>query len=374
MAAALPTPQDCCTTCTTPVTTNVPGAQGTPGTNGTDGTDGLNAFTTIAGDGTINVPAFGAASLALPVTDPPGSAWMGLNQVVYVEGYGYFQVSELTSGASIKLYNLGYTGNNAGVGNFAVGTKIQPGGLQGPTGTLSGAAGGDLTGSYPNPTLVNTGTAGVYGSATKSPQITTDAQGRVTGVTEVTITQPTALPPNGAAGGDLSGAYPDPVLAASGVAAATYGSNVKIPVLTIDAKGRVTTASSSTPRVGLLGYAVVNLDNGGSAPWDQDITMYSTRCIIRRVIFSDASADLTGTAFRCGIYTGAGATGNAVVATPFDPGALSATTKWLDATLSSYAGTDVIVPLAGVLKFYGAIEHGTAGKTMKVWIEGEDLS
>lgn len=51
----------------------------------------------------------------------------------------------------------------------------------------SGTAGGDLTGTYPNPTLAAAGTAGTYGSATQVPLFTTDSKGRVTAVTNTTI-------------------------------------------------------------------------------------------------------------------------------------------------------------------------------------------
>lgn len=152
----------------------------------------------------------------------------------------------------------------------------------------AGAAGGDLKGTYPNPlvqksyvqdfmfavpgTLKTTGvTPGVYGDGTHVFVGTVDSRGRVTAASSTAIT---GAPPTGAAGGDLTGTYPNPkvqpslikdfmigvpgTLKTTGVTPGTYGDSTHYITATVDSRGRVVGIASvalpsATASTGLLG-------------------------------------------------------------------------------------------------------------------------
>jgi len=180
------------------------GANATSYTTGGLLTSNGTAFVSVANTGTAGVYG-NAAYHPVITTDAYGRVSAVTNTLVQIDA------SQITSGV------LPFTQGGANNTTYTTGAIL----------TSNGTA---------FVALSNTGTAGTYANAAYVPVITTDAYGRISAVTNTAVAIDTAA--------ITSGTLADARLPAIGTAD-TYANSTHIPVITTDAKGRVTAITNT---------------------------------------------------------------------------------------------------------------------------------
>lgn len=133
-------PSNCCCPCHDIETVDVPGVEGDPGEDGTNGTDGVNAFTITTADD--NLPAV-SGSVTIDVAD---TSWMVLGQILFIENWGFVEITAILSSTEVTVENLGYSVNAAPGTACGIGAGVSPGGSQPDlTGLASSGVNNDIT-------------------------------------------------------------------------------------------------------------------------------------------------------------------------------------------------------------------------------------